>query len=65
MTRAVVTTHCNKVETLNQAIDKIEFYHENCDALVDDISYENRFPETLASFNAVKTQFHKFKVVAS
>ena len=65
MTRAVVTTHCNKVETIDEVIDKIKLYREDCNAYGDGITYKNRFPETLAPFNAVKTLFQKFKVVAS
>ena len=65
MTLAVITTHYNEVETIDEVIDKFGFYRENCNAYIDDITYENRFPETLAAFNAVKTLFHKFKVVAS
>ena len=65
MTLAVITTCYNEVETVGEVIDKIEFYRKNGDAYVDGITHKNRFPETLAPFNTVKTQFHKFKVVAS
>lgn len=65
MTLAVITTYYNKAETTGQAIDKIRFYRENCDAYIDGITCNNRFPETLTAFNAVKTLLHKFKVVAS